>query len=59
LELIANILIGNDIDHYDFQILDHTNEQSGSNNQSQTTSARMYEVSSKNGMVVSVNVFLE
>jgi len=57
LEFIANTLIGNDIDHYDFQILDHTSEQSGSDNQSQTNSARMYELSSKNGIVVSVNVF--
>ena len=59
LEFIANTLIGNDIDHYDFQILDHANEQSGSENQSQTNSARMYEPSSKNGIVVSVNVFHE
>jgi predicted GTPase len=59
LEFIANILIGKDIEHYDFQILDHTNEQSGSDNQSQTNSARLYEFRSKNGIVVSVNVFHE
>jgi len=59
LEFIANTLIGNDIDHYDFQILDHANEQGGSDNQSQTNSARMYELSSKNGIVVSVIVFHE
>jgi predicted GTPase len=59
LEFIANTLIGKDADHYDFQILDHTNEQSGSDNQSQTNSARLYELRSKNGIVVSVNVFHE
>jgi len=36
LELIANVLIGKRIDHYDFNILDHSNEQGGSTNQSQT-----------------------
>jgi len=54
LELIANVLHGNDVDNYDFHILDHTNEQRRSNNQSQTNSARLYEITSKNGMVVSV-----
>jgi len=53
LELIANVLAGNDIDHYNFNILDHTNERGGSNNQSQTNSARFYEFTSKNGVVVS------
>ena len=57
LQYIANVLAGNDVDHYDFGILDHTNEQSGPGNQSQTNSPRLCEFTSKNGMVVSVSVF--
>jgi len=53
LEFIANVLAGNDIDHYNFDILDHTNERGGSNNESQTNSARFYDFTSKNGIVVS------
>jgi len=54
LELLANVLAGNDADNYNFDILDHTNEQSSPNNQiSQTNSARIYELTSKNGIVVS------
>jgi len=56
LELIANVLTGNDIGHYNFNILDHANEQGGSNNQSQTNSARLYELTSKNGIVVGASV---
>lgn len=56
LELIANVLAGNDIDHYNFDILDHTNELGGPNNQSQTDSARLYEFTSKNGIVVSAGI---
>jgi putative ribosome biogenesis GTPase RsgA len=56
LELIANVLTGNDIDHYDFNILDHSNERGGSNNQSQTNSARIYELTSSNGIMVSPGV---
>ena len=55
MEFIANILIGKDIDHYDFEILDRTNEQHGSDNQSQTNSARIYELKSKNDIVVSTS----
>ena len=54
LEFIANVLAGNDIDNYNFNILDHTNELGGPNNQSQTNSARLYRLTSKNGIVVSV-----
>jgi predicted ATPase len=54
LELIANVFAGNDIDHYNFHILDRTNERGGPSNQSQTNSARLYELTSKNGIVVSV-----
>ena len=57
LQLIANALHGNDVDHYDFNTLDHNNEQGGSNNQSQTNSARLYEFTSKNGIVVSASGF--
>jgi energy-coupling factor transporter ATP-binding protein EcfA2 len=56
VELIANILTGNDIDHYNFEILDHTNGQGGSDHQTQTNSARVYELTSKNGIVVSSGV---
>ena len=56
LELIANVLAGNDIDHYNFDILDYTNEQGGSNNQSQTNSTCLYELMSKNGMEVCSSV---
>jgi len=57
LELLANILLGKDTDHYDFEILDHTNEQGGLDNQSRTNSARLYEYTSSNGVVVSTRVF--
>jgi len=53
LELIANVLAGNDTDNYNFAILDHTNEQDGPSNQSQTNSTRIYELKSKNGIKVS------
>ena len=53
MELIANVLAGNDVDHYDLDILDRANEQGGSNNQSRTNSARFYKLASKNGVVVS------
>src|SRR5258706_2356437 len=53
LEFIANVLAGNDIDHYNFDILDRTNEQGGSIYQSQTNSAHLYEFTSRNGVVVS------
>ena len=56
LEFIANVLVGN-VGHYDFDILDHTNEQGGTDNQSQTNSARLYEITSKNGIMVSPSNF--
>jgi len=56
LELIANVLHGNNVDHYDFGLLDHSNEQGGSSGQSQTNSARVYELTSRNGISVSVIV---
>ena len=57
VELIANTLLGKDIDCYDFDILDHTNEHDASSNQRQTKEARIYELKSKNGIVVSASVF--
>ena len=56
LELIANVLSGNDADHYNFNILDHDNERGGPGSQSQTNSARIYDLPTKNGMLVSANV---
>ena len=56
LEFIGNVLAGNDIDHYNFDILDHTNELGGPNSQSKTNSARLYEFTSKNGIVVSAGI---
>ena len=57
LEFIANVLAGNDIDNYNFDILDHTNELGSPNNQSQTNSARVYEFTSKHGTVVSLDSY--
>ena len=56
LELIANVLAGNDTARYNFDVLDRTNEQGGPTNQSQTNSARIYEFTSKNGVVVSTSI---
>ena len=56
MEFIANVLIGGDVDHYDFETLDLTNEQRGSDKQSQTNSARLYELRSNNGITVSASV---
>ena len=56
LEFIANVLHGKNIDLYDFGLLDHRNERGGSNGQSQTNSARVYEFKSRNGISVSAIV---
>ena len=56
VELIANVLAGNDIDHYNLEHLDPTDEQGGSSNQSRTKSAHLYELTSKNGIVVSAGI---
>jgi len=56
LQFLANVLLGNDIDHLDYNILDSTNEQGGSDNQSQTNSPRLYENTSTNGIAVSGGV---
>ena len=55
LEFIANVFAGNDIDNYNFDILDHADELGGPN-ESKTNSAQLYEFTSKNGMVVSVAI---
>jgi septin family protein len=56
LELIANVLCGNDVDHYNFNVVDHSNEQDGPGHQSQTNSARLYELISANGLVVRTGI---
>ncbi len=57
LEFIANVLAGNDIDHYGLKFLDYTNERSIYGDQSKTKSARLYEIRSKHGVMVSCSVF--
>jgi len=54
LEYLANVLIGNNIEFYNFKILDLSDEQHSSSNQSQTNSARLYKFTSSNGIAVSV-----
>ena len=44
MELIANVLHGSDVDRSDFHTLDHTNERGSANNQSQTNSTHLYEI---------------
>ena len=56
LEFIANVLIGNTLARYNFELLDHTNERGLSSNQSQTDSARFYELVSNSGIVVSASI---
>lgn len=53
VEFIANVLFGRDTDNYDFDILDHANEQGDSGDRSQTKGVRLYEFTSINGIVVS------
>jgi dephospho-CoA kinase len=57
LEFIANVLIGNDVDCYKSDILDHTNEEGGSESQSQTKQARLYDLKSNNDILVSTSIF--
>jgi hypothetical protein len=57
LQFVGNAFIGNNIDHYDFDILDYTNEQGGSDDQSQTNSAYLYELTSNKGVMVNIGVF--
>ena len=53
LQLIANVFAGNNIDHYNYDVIDHSNEQGGTHNHTQTNSVRLYKFTSKNGVVVS------
>ena len=55
LEFLANALNGKSCDRYDLEFLDHRNERGASNGQSQTGSARIYEFTSKNGVLVSIS----
>ena len=55
MELIANVLQGQSIDHYNFNIVDHSHGQDGPDNQSQAKEARVNEFTSKNGIVVSAS----
>ena len=56
LEFIDNVLIYQPLDGYNFHILDQKNEQGDSSGQSQTNSARIYELTSKNGILVSTRI---
>ena len=56
LEFIANVLIGNTLARYNFELLDRANERGLSSNQSQTDSARFYELVSNSGIVVSASI---
>ena len=58
IQFIANVLRGQNVDDYDFDILDRSNEQGGSDNQSQTKEARIYEFTSRNGILVRAGFFL-
>ena len=53
VEFIANVIAGNDIDHYSFGVLDQTNSKGDSNKWNQANSVRLYELTSKNGILVS------
>ena len=56
LEFTANVLSGNNIDHYDLDILNPTNNHHFSNNQSRTNSAYRYELRSNNDLAVSIDI---
>jgi septin family protein len=55
MEFLANVLLGNNVERYDFEVLDRSNEQNGPSTQSQTNSPRLYKFTSKNGAVVSAS----
>ena len=54
LVLIANILSGRTLGNYDLDILDRNNELDVPDHQSKTGFSRLYEFTSKNGVIVSV-----
>lgn len=51
LSFIANVLAGNKLDEY-ADVYDHSNEEGGSQSQSQTCSAKIYEFTSRNGLTM-------
>lgn len=55
LKLIANVLLGNDVDHYDLDILNHSCKERGA--VGPTVSPHLYEITSVNGILVSSSVF--
>ena len=57
LEFISNVLLGITSDDYMFNTVDQNNEEGGSRGQSQTNSARVYELTSKNGILVSTSIW--
>ena len=56
LEFLDSVLTGKGVDRYEFKTLDYKNEQGGSQNQTQTNSPRIYELSSNNDISVSNEV---
>ena len=57
LEFIANVLSGRTLGKYNLGILDRKNELDVPAKQSKTKLCRLYEFTSKNGVVVSVGTF--
>ena len=55
LKMIANVLLGNDIDHYDLDILNRPPKEQGA--VGQTVSPHLYEITSVGGILVSSRVF--
>lgn len=53
LSLIANVLAGNELEEY-VDLHDLTNEKGGLHSQSQTNSAKVYELESKNGITIRI-----
>jgi predicted GTPase len=52
LAFIANVLAGNSLSKYDFDTLDQDNERGVSQKESQTKYAKLYELTSRNGIKV-------
>ena len=57
MKFLANVITSNVIGDYNFDILGQSNELGGPHNQSQTNSARVFEFSSKNFIMVSVGTY--
>lgn len=53
MELIASVLIGKHVNLCDLDVLDPTNDLT---DESQTNSAHLYKLTSKNGIVVSARI---